>query len=278
MSRVIPLRSGAATDTKMIRCSRGSITVEAACSLSILLFCMLILLTPMLALRQQLHTTVVLERNARQLAKWKYLEYYGKRTGRLKLSSETVSAAETGLSILKVWQELQTEGMKRLDLLSESRIGEEEILLVLNYAVNIPFPFLHRKGFTGQVVASRRAWIGARPYRFSEEDEEGEEQLVYIGSRSDAVYHTDRNCSYLRSSFQSGSAAELANMRNRFGERYQPCHCCKPEKDAALVYFTEGGKRFHSASSCPAMQSHPHIITLKQAIAEGRHGCCRCAA
>lgn len=275
----IPSSCKATINTEMSSCKRGSITIEAAIGLSIFIFSILILLTPMLSLKQQLHTAVILEEHSRELAKLKYLEHYGQEKGKLKLDSNLLSGLETGVSLLKLRQEINTSGMKNVDLLSETKITEEQLLFVMNYEVRVPFPFLVSNRFKKQVVSSRRAWIGAEPYRFLEEGEEitAENPLVYIGRDSENVYHTNRECSYLLSSFSTASGSSMGDRRNRFGEKYTPCLSCHPSERDAMVFFTAGGKKYHKNKSCPALQSHPHTTTLLKALEEGRHLCHRCA-
>lgn len=273
----IPLSLKAATATKAEGCERASISIEAAVSISIFIFSFLILLSPMIAIRQHIHAAVLMEERVRELSRLKYLEYYGE-DGRIPLDRELLSGVGTAFTLYSLQSGISSSGLSVSDIISESHIDNENIKLVYNYRLFSPFPFLTDKSLSKQVVAERRGWIGAEPYRFSELSEAcGDEDMVYIGSRSENVYHKSRECSYLRSRFLSSSYTGIKGLRNRFGDRYMPCRSCRPGSQNGEVYYTEGGKRYHSSAACPAMQSHPIAITEQQAIAEGRHLCHRCA-
>ena len=55
----------------------ASITVEASFSLSLFLLSMIMLMTPLLILNRSIKISCLLEKNARYLSMYKYLEHYG---------------------------------------------------------------------------------------------------------------------------------------------------------------------------------------------------------
>ncbi len=258
---------------------RASLTIEAALSLTLFIFAAVVLMTPILMLNQQQNASVLMERNARTLAKYRYLEYYGQKSGTINLDAEALQTAEEALSIAALLPELKQDGMKNLDLLTESELTEEKISFVLNYDAALPFSILGLRSLPQQVVASRRPWIGAPGNRWSSENqgETEEDPLVYISvQRESSVYHLDPGCSYISHEFHSGSAAAVSQSQNKFGRKYKICQSCYPSPSAATVYYTEAGKCYHSSPHCRALQSYIQATTRSQAEANKQHACIRC--
>ena len=92
----------------------ASITVEASFSLSLFLLSMIMLMTPLLILNRSIKISCLLEKNARYLSMYKYLEHYG--ISKTELNDvpqiETVlTVGETVLEDLVLPAELDRDGM-----------------------------------------------------------------------------------------------------------------------------------------------------------------------
>ena len=258
---------------------RASLTIEAALSLSLFILAVVVLMTPMLILNQQQNASWLMEKNARTLAKYRYLEYYAQKSGTVSLDAEALQAAEEALSIAAMLPSLSQPGMTHPDLLTESELTEDNICFVLNYDAALPFSILGLHSLPQQVVASRRPWIGAPGNRWDNEGdgEAADDPLVYVSvQRESDVFHLDPGCSYISHEFHSGSAAAVCQQQNKFGRTYKVCQSCYPSPSSPTVYYTEAGKCYHSSPSCRALQSYIQATHRSQALANGQHACIRC--
>ncbi len=258
---------------------RASLTIEAALSLSLFILAVVVLMTPMLILNQQQNASWLMEKNARTLAKYRYLEYYAQKSGTVNLDTEMLQTAEEALSIAAMLPELSQPGMTHPDLLTESELSEDNIRFVLNYDAAMPFSFLGLRSLPQQVVASRRPWTGAPGNRWDNEGsgEDEDDPLVYTSvQRESSVFHLDPGCSYISHEFHSGSAASVSQQENKFGRKYKVCQSCYPSPSSPTVYYTEAGKCYHSSPSCRALQSYIQATHRSQALANGQHACIRC--
>lgn len=255
----------------------ASLTMEAAFSLSLFLFCMIILMMPLFMVQHDIHASIQLEKRARSFAKYQYLRYYGLP----ELQWVQSGAADHAVNILNSLFTVDTlteKGMSNVDLLFHSRVNMEQVHLELHYDQILPFSLLHGNRFAQEIVSHRRPFIGANGYRFgTPEDASGEEEeMVYISFTSRDVYHTNLNCSYLENDFIRVSPAEVDGTRSRYGGRIRPCKVCHPGMDDPVVYLTEASERYHRDPHCRAIHARKMKIPRSQAQAEGRHLCTRC--
>ena len=225
----------------------ASMTIEASLSLSLFILAMVMLMTPLLILNRSIKISTILEKNARSLSMYKYLEHYGiMKTAVQDIPNveEILAVGETALEDLILPNEVNMEGMQNIRSW-KSRITKEEILLDLEYEELIPLSIIDKKSIYQEIIAHRRAWIGVKGARWEKdaEEEKEEEETVYVIDGP---------------------------------SKFSPCKACKPSKNSAVVYYTESGRRYHSSTDCPAMRSSVHEIPLSQAISEGRHACPRC--
>ena len=259
----------------------GSLTIEAAFSLSLFLFSIIILMTPLFILNRSIRISEAMEKNARILCMEKYLEHYGlKKTdvANVEHIDQILEISETALEDILLPGTIHTEGMQNIQSF-RSHITGEDILLVLEYDEPIPFGLLQKNNMHQEIIAHRRAWIGAKGARWEKEEgaeEEKEEEMVYVIDGPSKVYHKSSNCSYISNDFLSCSARRIDGTSAKYGGKFCPCKACHPDPNSPVVYYTEAGRRYHSTTDCPAMRASVHQIPLKQALAEGRHPCPRC--
>ena len=258
----------------------ASMTIEASLSLSLFILAMVMLMTPLLILNRSIKISTILEKNARSISMYKYLEHYGiMKTAVQDIPNieEILAVGETALEDLILPNEVNMEGMQNIRSW-KSRITKEEILLNLEYEELIPLSIIDKKSIYQQIIAHRRAWIGVKGARWEKdaEEEKEEEETVYVIDGPSKVYHKSRDCTYISNEFIRSSAVALEGSEAKYGGKFSPCKACKPSKNSAVVYYTEAGRRYHSSTDCPAMRSSVHEIPLSQAISEGRHACPRC--
>ena len=213
----------------------------------------------------------------------KYLEHYGlmkSDVANIEDIDQILEFSETAIEDIVLPNTIPTKGMENIQSF-RSHITEEDILLNLQYDEPIPFGLLQKKNMRQEIIAHRRAWIGAKGARW-ENDENSEEkkaeEMVYVVDGPSKVYHRSVNCSYISNDFLSCSARRIDGTNAKFGGKFCPCKACHPDSNSPLVFYTEAGRRYHSTIDCPAMRSSVHQIPLKQALQEGRHPCPRCGS
>ena len=260
----------------------ASMTIEASLSLSLFLLAMVMLMTPLLILNRSIKISKGLEKNARSISMYKYLEHYGlmkTSVADIPHIEEILAVGETALEDILLPSELNTIGMQNIRTW-KSRITKEDILLDLEYEELIPLSIIDKKSIYQEIIAHRRAWIGVKGARWEKdsEEEKTEEEKVFVIDGPSMVYHKNRDCTYISNEFLSSSAKGLDGTEAKYGGKFSPCKACKPSKNSSVVYYTEAGRRYHSSTDCPAMRSSVHEIPLSQAISEGRHSCPRCGS
>lgn len=138
------------------------------------------------------------------------------------------------------------------------------VILRVRYRINmlVPFfpPFPKQCAFT----IRQKAYVGMDVSFGSAEDQN--DVYVYITDNRD-VYHSSRNCTYLRLSVH----VCLIDMAEKNG--YTACEFCG--KDAGkYVYVTDFGKRYHSGNNCSGLKRSVYRVKIKEV--EDMEGCSRC--
>ena len=142
----------------------ASMTIEASLSLSLFILAMVMLMTPLLILNRSIKISTILEKNARAVSMYKYLEHYGlKKTAVEDVPhiDEILSIGESALEDIYLPEALQMEGMKNIRAW-KSHITKDDILLDLEYEELIPLSIVSKKSIYQEIIAHRRAWIGVK--------------------------------------------------------------------------------------------------------------------
>lgn len=142
----------------------------------------------------------------------------------------------------------------------------EEIRIVVSYNIRIPFwgiPDI-------QVIqsAERRIWIGADS---STDRQTGDK--VYM-TEEGSVYHLYADCSYIDVKLEAVPFQNLEKLRNADGHIYYPCESCKPES-SGVVYISRYGERYHASKNCKAIKKNYRMVSLEEA--GNRKLCSKCA-
>ena len=261
--------------------ARGSMTVEAAVIIPLLLFLVLNLTSVMEMLR--LHSRL-------ELALWKYGKVMAVGSYLLadneEADEETNEWLQTGATILTdaavylaVTAELGEEYLEQapltygkygLSFLRSSYLEEDDIDIHLAYRVSPDFAL---PGFGSFWMVNRyyaRAWTG---YCVAEEEEADE--YVYVTVYG-TVYHESLQCSYLKRTIELVSVEEARCRRNQSGGRYVLCELCGMHGKPEAVYITPDGDRYHLREDCAALKRTLQILEKTEA-AETYKACSRCA-
>lgn len=100
------------------------------------------------------------------------------------------------------------------------------------------------------------------------------QEMVYI-ARNGQVYHQNSDCTYLRLSIEAVAMKELDWLRNSAGKRYTACGICSEEGgNAAQVYITESGDKYHSRITCSGLKRT--VLLVPKSQVRGWSACSRC--
>lgn len=114
-----------------------------------------------------------------------------------------------------------------------------------------------------------KLWTG-----YPDEESETSQEYVFI-TENGSVYHRTESCTHLRLSIQSVSASALQELRNEDGGRYTACFiCCSDEQSREMYYITDSGDRYHVELACSGLKRTVYRVE-KEEIAE-MPSCSRC--
>ncbi len=271
----------------------GSMTVEAAVVIPLILFFFVNLLSSVEMLRLHGNLQLALWDKGRILAVGGYV-YDSVRPGQTTGEEEGNAVWEEILTQLgetlltdylmqsAVINDLGNEylnespltyGENGLVFLESSYMENDCIDVKVTYQVS---PVFKIPGFSSFRMANRyfaRAWTG---YQVAgESEEQGNAGAVYITEYGE-VYHVTRSCSYLVRNVMSMDVSEVEKIRNQSGARYRLCSVCGNEEQR-LAFVTQDGNRYHSRRNCPGLVRN--IITMDCATAKEKYRpCSKCAA
>ncbi len=168
-----------------------------------------------------------------------------------------------------------TSGTPVLVSLLSSDIMEEneEIDLVGDYGVKLPFRVIKTPLLTFRVRVHTRAFVGVDSREKSKED--GQE-IVYVTEHG-RVYHRDLDCTYLTLSLSQVVYGDLEALRNAGGGIYKECErCCKNRSFSpeTKVWITNYGDRFHTSNACKSLKRSIRKIHLREV--GSRVACSKC--
>lgn len=150
-------------------------------------------------------------------------------------------------------------GSRGLNYLSSEYLEEEDCVdIVLTYRVSpqitcFPFPYFRMVNrYYG------RAWTG-----YAVENEAEKITYVYV-TEDGEVWHSRADCSYLKPSVSEALTETVWMLRNESGERYVPCSRCDNRPAGETVYLTREGNRYHTVRNCPALLRRIHALVWQE--------------
>lgn len=215
---------------------RGGMALEGCLVLPLFLFFMGTLLYGLEIIRFQSDTWEELQKTGNQMCFEAYEEFYGKKV------KDSKTLDEAGNVELSVTYQLKP-------FIGWLPIG--------NFSITDKF-FGH--GWIGYVGGG------------SNDQEKESEIYVYI-TRTGTKYHYSEDCTYLKVQIQAVRREETDTLRNDSGEKYKPCELCSNEKKK-LVYFTQWGNRYHSASDCSSLKRTVWMVPLS--LTGSKTPCSKC--
>ncbi len=239
----------------------ASMTVEAAFVLPVFLFAMLLLAFLAQMARCQDEVQWALTRVAREVS-----AEYG-AAGKDALVSRVYI-------LTKLERYLDGSGLSISLLHSELGGEQDEIDLIADYRMKVPFRLLPVRKYTFRARVHTRAFTGVED-RGAERDHAGDRE-VYI-TETGRVYHDSLSCTYLKLSISQLQFDDVDGMRNESGGKYKPCErCCRTGAPSrkATVWITNFGDRYHVSRSCSGLKRK--IRTIRLSEAGKRTPCSKC--
>lgn len=165
-----------------------------------------------------------------------------------------------------------TYGTMGLSFLGSDLITDSgQIQIEMNYSVS---PCLSVPGFSSFLMENRyccHLWTG---YEIPGTKEAETTEKIYYVTEHGEVYHTGRDCRYLKVSKECVSAKDLLLRRSETGDKYVACKMCERKEFSGVYWITKGGACFHMTEDCPALKRTVFTITEKELA--GYRPCSKC--
>ncbi len=261
---------------KTLSALQGSLSVEAALSLTLFFFFLLLLAVPMDLLNTQRKIQMVLETASREMSRqsWMYRQWGRQEresrteqglaeadTDMLSLFSQTAAALSLEHRVRTAAGEGKLEGLT----CRATRISSDGELIDLRaeYRLKLPFSVFALDSIPFSARSRRRGWIGREGGAIGRDGEmKAAEQMVFVG-RDSTRYHLSADCHYLSNQMQPAALASMREQRSASGVHYQPCHVCGSEA-GATVYIFPNGEVYHSRPDCPSVGYYIRRVPLSE--------------
>jgi hypothetical protein len=272
-------------------CIVGSMTIEAAVLLPLLMFFFLNLCGAIEILRLHGNLTMALRDSGNQISVYGYA-YDQLRKGENAEEGTNSALLDTlaGISFsnLYVRQELigylgseylevspLTHGSKGLYFIQSDFMQEQDhIELVMAYQVS---PLFGIPGFSSFQMTNRyygRAWTGYDVTITENTETEDQVPLVYVTANG-RVWHSSKDCTHLALSVRSEILEEVSKLTNKKNERYVLCELCGTLESTNEVFVTDYGNRYHYIRSCSGLKRT--VISIPFSEAYSYTPCSRCS-
>lgn len=291
--------------------SKGVLTVEAALVLPIFLFAVLSLVYLFQLMSLQLKVQAALNQTAEQIASYGYLldrvsAVAGKKAEKLLESTELFSESglfsvdEAGAWVMKLLHYASAENAAKqlagryLDTEDGNFLHVENgwegmsfrgstlcddarcVVVTVGYRVKLPFVPTSFPKLQVKQSAVCRSFCSDREYIPKESSGEERTEALYYMTPSGSVYHTTRECTYLKILTQSAGIEELVGMRNSSGGKYYPCKlCAEGLEPTGTLYYTSAGSSYHVTKNCSSLSRNVIEKTIEEIA--GIPPCSRCA-
>lgn len=256
---------------------RGSVTIEAAVILPLLLLTMYTVLGFTIILDVQLRVYCGLYKAGREIAQAAYLHdqiensEYGEY---VDFSSQIFSQGYVRGMVRKELKESVAEkviegGMWGIRFTETEILKEEDMVdLIVRYQVRLPVRVVPLPSIHLVQRCRMHGWVGG----YSEQAEPREQQ-VFI-TPTGTVYHVHPACTYLKLSIKKVLFEEVDEKRNKEGAKYAPCELCVEDDHLKKVYITDYGERYHQSSECSGLKRGIMQVGISQV--GNRTACSKC--
>lgn len=268
--------------------SRGSMTVEAAVVLPLILFFFLNLTSVIEWMRLHGNLELALWETGRRMSIYGYAaETFGGEFNYQLQETDSILNSLAGVLITSAYARSEvidyvggnylensplTDGSEGLHFIESVFQPERDCIdLKVTYRVSswTPIP-----GFQTVTLANRfcsKIWTG---YKIPGSEPSKADEYVYV-TEYGVVYHISLDCSFLKHSIQKVSLYQIPNLYNSNRERYTLCWLCRDKEYTNLVYITKDGNRYHYTLECSGLKRKIHTLSRSEAEKKYR-SCPRC--
>lgn len=272
---------------------KGSLTVEAALTLPMFIFAIVIFLycIQVIQLYEQIQKGIT--DVARRASTYDYVfeqfrqddneegrENEEEQKGSKVVLSSLLDGTFYKINFLEVISEdeinenLIVGGKLGILFLGSKFMENETIEVKASYSISLPTLFFKVHPIVVQQGVKTRGFVG-RPLFVEEEETEEKGEYVYITEKG-TVYHVQMTCSYIYRKPQAVIGSNIEEKRNNSGGKYYPCATCVHSGlvNTQTYYITGYGSRYHSSASCTQVERNIKKILLSE-VGE-RRACKKC--
>ena len=239
-----PVLSGDENSAKALQyaCLGGSLTVEAALVMPILVVAAALVLSLFLLLGLEVQMSEACHYVARTMA----------ASSIQADEPETVWGYARVRQLLRIYQKEHESnrwpGMEEADnlTLAGSEFSGEQIRICVSYRLKLPISFGKWCSIPVTQQVEYRKWIGA-----SDGNSEADEAYVYVTPYG-RVYHRSIGCRYLDLTVRAVGRTDVTRLRNKDGSIYYACHCANGATGS--VYITDYGTSYHGKIDCSGLK------------------------
>lgn len=243
--------------------SKGSITLEAALSVSFFFFAILSMIYMFEMMAIQTNIRSALHAASKEVALESYVNPMIPTTKMEQRIVEFVGEERLDDSLV-------VHGSSGLDCSASKKYWNTTIMdLSVRYDMEIPVFMFRLPVISKEEVIRVKGWTG---YEVKLTDEI-ENTMVYV-TEYGMVYHADMYCSYLELSIKTVDKADLETLRNQSGGIYKGCSSCKGEGVGSKVYIADYGDKYHNSLECNGLKRNIYAISLSDV--HGLGGCSKC--
>lgn len=246
----------------------ASLTVEAAMSLTLFFFAVVLLSVPMEILSIQRKVQMVLEETARDLSWQAYIPYrlsQGDDSLNTDEGTEILTGALLPFYLRDRIKKVVGNKAEEISCVGSSVSEDGEIIdLRASYTINFPFFSVFSPGEIRMLSRSRRrGWVGVEAGYFSDRAGETEDEtIVYVGAEG-TRYHISANCHYISNQITAVAYDDVSGQRNSEGKRYTACRICGfSARKGQPVYVLPGGEHYHSRQDCSSLAYYVRAVPL----------------
>jgi hypothetical protein len=252
---------------------KGSMTVEAAFVLPVVLSFFLYLMSVMEMLRLHGGLEAALWNVGNQLTL--YCETFEEQVEVLPETVVSYVAVHSGIKNFLGTEYLEESpmvyGTAGLNYLRSDYLEEENCIdIVITYQVEPAlslFPFPYRRVYNRYYA---RCWSG-----YDVSNPKNVVKYVYVTSGGE-VWHATPDCSYIYHQVEQMTKEWIGKKKNIRGYVYELCSFCGDETRGRYVYFTEEGEKYHNLKNCSAI--YKNILAIEWQEALPYRACSRCVA
>lgn len=244
--------------------SKGSITLEAALSLSFFFFAILCFVYLFEIMAIQTNVKNALCSVGREMAQEAYLNPFIQKAKMERRIAEIIGENRLEGSLI-------VKGSRGLDCTASKRYGNTTIMdLTVAYRIEIPIFMFRLPILTEKETVRVKGWTGYETSLIGSP----ENTMVYVTDYG-IVYHADSHCSYLDLSVRAVKESELSKLRNQSGGIYKKClSCAGLTINDSKVYITDYGDKYHKSLDCSGLKRNIYTVPLSDV--QGLGGCSKC--